>query len=290
MMNYSVCIKFSDLTLKFKFPSKVNLPDFFSDLLCEDTDTPHAEYQVQLLNSPLRPEGYAVFERKDFSIYRTEEGFLRIYTPLQAEDGCQVACLIRKNGKNILYYPASQWDRYRTYWHCTHLLCGELLLYHHNALLLHSSVVAFEGKVLLFCGESGAGKSTQAMLWQKYRKAEVLNGDRCVIRRVNNTFFGGGSPWSGTSGIYRKEHLPIGAIIMLKKAQENTITPLGAKAFTSLLSQTTLNNWDKDFMDKTTDNLVQLCKHVPIFELSCLPDKEATNLVYTTVFGKEETT
>lgn len=282
------CISFSGITLRFSLPSKIKLPECFSDLLCEDTDTPAAEYQVQLLSQPLRPEGYAVFERNDFSVYKTEEGFLRIYNPLTAEDGCQVACLIRQSGKNILYYPASQWDRYKEHWHCTHLLCGELLLHYQNAILLHSSVVETHGKVLLFCGESGAGKSTQANLWKQYQNAEILNGDRCVISCKNGIFYGGGSPWSGTSGIYRREQYPIGGIVLLKKASVNSLTYVGAKAFQPLLSQTTLNTWDKDFMNKSADFIVHLCSSVPVFELSCRPQKEATNLVYNEVFTKED--
>lgn len=289
MNTFSFCINFSGITLKFSLPEKITIPDFFSDLLCEDTDAPNAEYRVQLLNSPLCTEGYAVFRRNDFSVYETSEGFLRVYTPLTAEDGCQVACLMRKNGSNTLYYPASRWHRYKKFWHCTHLLCGELLLYHFGGILLHSSVVEKEGKVLLFCGESGAGKSTQASLWQEHQGASIINGDRCVISRKNGTFFGGGSPWSGTSGIYRREDYPIAGIIMLKKASQNTLTPLGAKAFPTLLSQTTLNSWDKDFMNFATELIVHLCSEVPIFELSCLPNKESTDLVYNTIFRKEET-
>ncbi|MBR3971311.1 MAG: hypothetical protein IKJ83_00270 [Ruminococcus sp.] len=287
--NFSFSIEFSGIILRFSLPTKIIIPQCFSDLLCEDTDTPTAEYQVQLLSQPLRPEGYAVFERNDFSVYSTEEGFLRIYTPLTAEDGCQVACLIRESGKNILYYPASLWHRYKEYWHSTHLLCGELLLRYQNAILLHSSVVEKHGKVLLFCGESGAGKSTQASLWKQYQNAEILNGDRCVIRYQNGAFFGGGSPWSGTSGIYRREQHPIAGIITLKKAPVNSVKPLGAKAFQPLLSQTTLNTWDKSFMTEATEFLVQLCESVPIFELSCRPDKEATDLIYNTVFREEDT-
>lgn len=285
---FSFSVNFSGITVRFSLPSKIIIPDFFSDLLCEDTDTPDAEYQVQLLNTPLCPEGYAVLEQKDFCVYNTPDGILRIYPPLTADDGCQVACLMRESGRNVMYYPASMWYRYKKYWHCTHLICGELLLYYQNAFLLHSSVVEINGKALLFCGESGAGKSTQASLWQQHKDARILNGDRCVIRHTNGIFYGGGSPWSGTSGIYCKDYYPIAGIIMLKKAEENSITPLGAKAFSALLGQTTLNNWDKAFVEKTSSYIVHICETIPIFELSCLPDKTATDLVYDTIFKKEE--
>ncbi len=284
---FSFCINFSGITLRFILPEKIIIPDYFTDLLCEDTDTPTAEYRIELLSSPLRPEGCAVFERNDFSIYAAKDGLLRIYTPLTAPDGCQVACLMRPNGKNVLYYPACDWQRYKTDWHCTHLLCGELLLRFQSALLLHSSVVAVNGKSVLFCGQSGAGKSTQANLWKEHLNAEILNGDRCVIKEENGVFFGGGSPWSGTSGIYNPKHLPIAGIILLKKSAENSIRPLGAEAFSRLFSQLTINTWDKDFVNSISDTLVHLLNSIPVFELRCRPDKEAATLAYNTLFKKE---
>ncbi len=285
--NFSFCIYFSGLTIRFILPENIIIPDCFRNLLCEDTDTPTAEYRIELLSSPLRPEGCAVFERNDFSIFPFEGGLLRIYTPLTAPDGCQVACLMRKNGKNVLYYPACEWQKYKADWHCTHLLCGELLLRFHNALLLHSSVVAANGKAVLFCGQSGAGKSTQASLWKEHLGAEILNGDRCVIREENGVFLGGGSPWCGTSGIYNPKHYPIAGMILLKKSKENVLRPLGAEAFPTLFSQLTVNTWDKDFVDFTSSALVQLLNSVPVFELSCRPNREAAHLVYNTLFKKE---
>ncbi len=285
--NFSFCINFSGITLKFILPDKISIPHYFTDLLCEDTDTPNAEYRIELLSSPLCPEGCAVFERNDFSIFLYKGGQLRIYTPLTAPDGCQVACLMRKNGKNVLYYPACRWQKYKTDWHCTHLLCGELLLRFQDALLLHSSVVSINGKTVLFCGGSGAGKSTQANLWRDHLNAEVLNGDRCVIKEEKGIFFGGGSPWCGTSGIYSSGHLPIAGIILLKKAKQNTLRPIVAEAFSSLFSQLTINTWDKDFVDFASSKLVHLLNSVPVFELRCRPDKEAVHLVYNTLFKKE---
>lgn len=286
---FSFCINFSAITLKFTLPTKINLPDCFCDLLCEDTDTPDCEYRVELLRSPLCPEGTVIYEQKDFTVYAEKDGFLRLYTPLTAEDGCCVACLVRKNGQNVLYYPESMWEHYSSYWHCTHLLCGELLLRNFDAVLLHSSVVLHENKTLLFCGASGAGKSTQAELWKQYRNAEIINGDRAVITKKDSTFCAGGSPWCGTSRIHRKEQAPLAGIFVMRKHSENIVRPLKSEAFATLFSQTTVNQWDKDFVDFVCSFYIDLLTNVPVYELYCRPDKEATDLAYNTIFNKEGT-
>lgn len=120
-----------------------------------------------------------------------------------------------------------------------------------------------------------------------YQNAEILNGDRCVIKQKNGVFYGGGSPWCGTSGIYSSDHFPIAGIILLKKSSENHIRTSGAEAFQKLFSQLTLNTWDKEFMDSISTILINLLNAVPVFELSCRPDQEATELVYNTLFKKE---
>ena len=257
--------------------------------MCEDTDCPDAEYKVRLLTSPLCPEGKPDAVLGHTYIYRTNEGCLHIYSPLTAEDGCQVACLLSPNGKHTMYYPEILWEKHRKYWHCTHRLCGEGLLMMFGAVLLHSSLVKINGRMVLFSGKSGDGKSTQAELWRKYAKAEIINGDRSVIRKINGEFFAGGSLWCGTSGINKGDIAPIAGIFILKKDLKNSVRRLGADAFVPLFSQTTINSWDIDFVDKVTDIYTRLIENVPIYELSSVADTESVKLGYKTIFGEELT-
>lgn len=157
-----------------------------------------------------------------------------------------------------------------------------------NAVLLHSSVVMINNKTLLFCGGSGAGKSTQAELWKKHRNAEILNGDRAVIMKKGHKFFAGGSIWCGTSNIHRPEQKEIAGIFIVKKHTENIIRPLTAEAFPTLFSQTTVNSWDKDFVSKVCSVYTELLSSIPVYELSCRPDKDAVDLTYKTIFAKED--
>lgn len=284
---FSFCIRFSGLTVRFILPTSVNLPDSFKPLICEDIDNPTAEYKVCLLNTPLCPETEPIAKEGDTYIYVNDKGCLRIYSALTADDGCQVACFLCPNGKNILYYPAKMWDIYRKHWHCTHLLAGEALLLTFDSILLHSSLVKHNGKMLLFCGASGAGKSTQANLWQKYKNAEIINGDRAVIRKIDKIFCAGGSLWCGTSGINKGDIAPIIGIFIIKQAKTNKIRQIKKEALLPLLTQTTINYWDSDFVNKVTNIYDGLLESVPIYELECTADKNAVELVYDTICIKE---
>lgn len=283
----SFCIRFCGLTIRFVSPTAVNLPENFTALMCENVENPTAEYKVCLLKTPLCPQTQPVSKEGGVDVYSTDDGFLRIYTSLTEDDGCQVACLMRKNGKNILYYPEKKWHHYRKYWHCTHLLAGELLLMWNDAFLLHSSVVMINGKVVLFSGPSGAGKSTQAGLWAEHKNAQIINGDRCVLSQKDGVFYGGGSPWSGTSGIFSNEQAPIAGIFILQKSATNEVRRLKAEAFSHLYSQTTINSWDKLFVEKMSSFYSQLLSAVDVFELKCLPDESAVTLAYNTLFDNQ---
>ena len=162
---------------------------------------------------------------------------------------------------------------------------GEELLLRHDALVLHSSLVSHKGKGVLFSGPSGIGKSTQAELWNQAFGAETLNGDRAVIRRTENGFRAGGSPWCGSSGIYRRDYIPVEAIVLLRQGKENRILLAEPKvAFREIYSQCIVHDWDREFVDRLCDLIQDLMGQVPVYILSCVLEESAAILAEKTIF------
>lgn len=284
---FSFCLRFSGLTIRFVLPTKICPPPAFVPFLRDEDGRADEEYTVQLLTQPLRPQEPVTHRFQQTDIYRTEKGWLHIF-PVQGDEiGCQVACLFCPDGRHTIFYPAAKWDYYSEVWGCSHLICGEQMLLRHDAFLLHSSLIRCQGKALLFSGPSGAGKSTQASLWQAHRGADILNGDRTVVMRKADGFWGGGSIWSGTSGVYRPEQAPIAGIFLVEKAPQDRLERLGFQAFRPLFTQTIVNSWDPAFMDKVTELYSQLLAQVPVYRLYCRPEKSAVDLVYHEIFEKE---
>ena len=85
----------------------------------------------------------------------------------------------------------------------------ETLLLQHQGLLLHASLINYAGRAIAFAGPSGVGKSTQADLWKKCLGAEIINGDRAVLRKNADHWIAYGSPYAGTSGIYKNNSAPL---------------------------------------------------------------------------------
>ena len=280
-------ITFAGLTIRFRFPNPLNLPEELTAFLCEDILSPDAEYEIQLLEKPLDLENMEPVFNRGIRIYPYKESWLRVYPSLIAEDGCQVALFLCDPRKYILYYPASRWEFYSDELHILHLLAGEHFLLQHDAFLLHSSLVQLDGQTILFSGPSGVGKSTQAALWQKHLGADILNGDRCVIRKMPDGFYGCGSPWAGTSKIWHIEMAPLKGIFILEQASENSIQRLGFDGFFPLYTQSIINSWDSEFVEKITELISEVLSNIPVYKLSCRPDEEAVRLAYRTLFEKE---
>lgn len=168
-------------------------------------------------------------------------------------------------------------------------LAIENVLCDFQGFILHSSIVSFKKIGILFSAPSGTGKSTQAQLWEKYKQAETLNGDRAFIRKIKSEFWAYGSPMAGSSGIYKDEKVKIGAIIVLKQAKKNTIRKLGAKeAFSHLYRETLINAWDKKFVTVIVEMLSDVVVDIPIYELACRPDKESVELACETIITDGE--
>lgn len=278
-------IRFCGISVRFVFPAPVVLGTELRSFLCEDAGPADAQYTIRLLDSPLPHPAVPVHTYRDTVIYQTEEGWLRVCTSLSTEDGLQVACLLRPNGEHELYYPAPMWDFYAAPLRCTHLIAVETLLLGLDAFLLHSSVVCCRGRAVLFSGASGAGKSTQAALWEKHLGARILNGDRCVIRRTADGFVGGGSPWAGTSGIYCPDCAPIAGVFLVHQSSQNHVRRLGISAFGPLFGQTVVNSWDQAFMERITGLYQEFLSRVPVYALYCRADGDAVRVAAQAIFS-----
>ena len=139
---------------------------------------------------------------------------------------------------------------------------------------------------MLFLGESGTGKSTHTRLWREnIEGAHLLNDDSPIIRSSAVAY---GSPWSGKTPCYRNLHYPIAAIVRLSQAPHNRMRRLSAlEALGALLPSCPPSfAYDEELQDAICETLSQLISTVPVYHLECLPNVEAAQLSYSTIFGK----
>ena len=145
---------------------------------------------------------------------------------------------------------------------------------------VHSSLVDFQGKGILFLGPSGIGKTTQAELWHQYAGAHIINGDRVYVKEEADLFYGCGTPWHGSSPYCLNQRVPIVCLVVLKQAKENHIRKLsGFEKVAAVSGNVFYPQWVKGGTDAVLDTLGRLLEKIPVYELSCLPNQGAVMLL-----------
>lgn len=157
----------------------------------------------------------------------------------------------------------------------------------HDALLMHASVIAHQGRGYLFLGKSGTGKSTHTRLWLTHiPDCHLLNDDNPIVRLNEDgaTATVYGSPWSGKTPCYRNEQLPVGAFVRLEQAPANEICRLGSvHAFAALLPSCSCLKQERAIYADIVRSVTALAARCPVYHLKCLPDAEAAQVCHAQI-------
>ena len=212
--------------------------------------------------------------------YDCQEGRMRVFHSNSPKSAPFSMTQIYENG-NV---EVSVLEEYLSYFSGTagifNRIGMETLLLQNRGLLLHSSLVKYGENAIIFSGPSGVGKSTQADIWREYLGAEVLNGDRAALRKENGVWNAYGSPYAGTSEIYKNDFAPLKAVVILRQARENRFTRLtDGEAFRYIYPEISIHHWQKEFVSKATDICLEMLADIPVYMLECLPEKDAALLV-----------
>ena len=181
-------------------------------------------------------------------------------------------------------------DNYRSDYVLSYLLMQAYMfrLIVNNSMMIHSAVAVYDSCGILFCGASGAGKSTQANLWKKYLGASILNYDKPCVLFDNGRYIIHGSPWSGKEALYRNEFVPIKAIVFVIQSKDIKVERVSvAEAFGYLF----LNNYvypiDEEIVDKYNQVINDISQNIPVYNLFCDMSKDSVSALYYKLFDKK---
>lgn len=155
-----------------------------------------------------------------------------------------------------------------------------------GVMLIHASVIGYEGKANIFLGKSGTGKSTHSRLWlDNIPGADLLNDDNPALGfDKDGKLLVYGTPWSGKTPCYRNVYAPVNAIVRLDQAPENRIeTESGLNAYATLMGSVSAIRWNRAIMDSISKSIENAVGSAKVFHLFCLPDKDAAQLCADTI-------
>ena len=140
-------------------------------------------------------------------------------------------------------------------------------------------VVDSEGRGHLFAGQSGAGKTTTARIWDGEPGISILSDDRIVLRKDGKHIRMYGTPWHGEGGFSLPTSAPLTHIYFLQKGSRNELIPQGkAEGAARLFSCCFAPLYFPEAVSFTLAFFEEVVKAVPLHELRFLPDKSVLRL------------
>lgn len=216
------------------------------------------------------------------SFGRYEKGYLFTMTPPE----CGALKLWKEDGSSVVYFNGSLMPRLVRF----ALWIGYgLVTLPHQTIAIHTSVIQYKERTVLFLGESGTGKSTHTRLWREHIEGAVLlNDDSPILRIVDGEVRMFGSPWSGKTPCYKQENYPLAACVRLSQAPYNKIQRLNIPQAYGALHPSCPPDfaYDSALYDYIGGTIGEVLSKVPIYHLACLPDADAARLSCSTVFAE----
>jgi hypothetical protein len=195
----------------------------------------------------------------------------------------------RLRRRGTLYLPASSASRSHGF--ALSYPLDELLFQHHIAradgLVVHACGVASGGRAALFCGRSGAGKTTTARLFRRHQpEAVVLSDDRIVLRRRETGWRAFGTPWHGSGRFASPASSRLSALVFLEQGRLTRVRPLSvAEAAARLFAQSFPPVWEGEGTARALETAAAVARAVPGFVLRFRPDRSAVRAALAILAG-----
>lgn len=161
------------------------------------------------------------------------------------------------------------------------LMCNMLFLSNEGGVLLHSCAASVHKNGYLFCGESGAGKTTISRLLSSHKDFHILTDETVLLHQEpNGEFVIYGSPWKGSGAdFYNKEGIVLRAIFFISHGNNDMETIHKKAAVRILFKQAFPAFWDKRIMLLNFTTIGRVSKKVPMMAFGFRPDEECIKKV-----------
>ena len=152
----------------------------------------------------------------------------------------------------------------------------------YGVILFHGSAIEMDGRAYIFTAKSGTGKSTHTRLWRKVYgdRVKMINDDKPFLHMENGQVTAFGSPWNGKHGLGCNGSVPLRAICILQRGEENVIEAIDAGQALPMLMQQSQRPRVKGNYTKYMELLNRLAGDVAFYRLACNMDPSAAVVAY----------
>lgn len=182
-------------------------------------------------------------------------------------------------GRKLL--PEDSADHYVEYRCLIPLTARALLKW--NASIFHAASFVMGGYAWLVTAPSGTGKTTQYFNWQRLFPGEItmISGDMPVLTpQEDGSILVSGTSWNGKENIGSKLSAPLGGVVLLEQAGENTLSPMEPKdCILPFFNQFIVRPETEDEIRSLALLMEKLLTVAPVWKLRNKGDDESTKLL-----------
>ena len=166
-------------------------------------------------------------------------------------------------------------------------LADALLTY--DTVLFHGSCISVDGEGYLFTAKSGTGKSTHTRLWREAfgSRAVMVNDDKPLLRIRESGVTAFGTPWDGKHRLSSNISVPLKAICILERGEQNEIQSIDLVEAYPMLLQQVNKPGETQRMLKTLQLLERLNETVGLYRLRCNMEPEAARIAFEGMHDKK---
>ena len=157
----------------------------------------------------------------------------------------------------------------------------------YDTFVFHGSVVAVDGVSYLFTARSGTGKSTHTRLWRELlgEKAVMVNDDKPLISVTSCGIIVHGTPYNGKHRLGNNISVPLRAVCIIGRAEENTICRISKSEAYPMLLQQVYRPSDREAFAKTLTLIDRMCEMTAFYRLGANMDISAAETAYNAMKG-----
>ena len=156
-------------------------------------------------------------------------------------------------------------------------ICEKMVDY--DTVLMHGSVVAVDNQAYLFTAKSGTGKSTHTRYWREVfgERAVMVNDDKPLLKLTEDGVLACGTPWDGKHRLSTNVCVPLKAICILERGEDNEIYPISAQEALPMVFQQTHR---PKKLGKYMEIIDKLTQRVRFYRLRCNLSPDAAKVAY----------
>ncbi len=164
-------------------------------------------------------------------------------------------------------------------------ICARLTRY--GIFLIHGALVSYNGRGIIFSAPRGVGKTTHVKNWLEAfgKDAEIINGDKPLIKKQGDRYIAYGTPWRGKELLGRDGCVEISAVCFLERGKQSVAARIRPSEAALRMAGQSIYPDDETVYDAYSQDIADFLSAVPSFAAAVTIGVESATAVRNAIFN-----